>query len=1211
MLSNVLKDFAVRMSQMIRQFGSGTKKKPKKNQQKSGHGQKGNFGSKGRGRNVQNCNWSVVNGHRIGNTGCRNAQRVKDVQDRETLQKLSSWRVIAQERSGRGQKCSSVQGPSVVWRDCIKSLNENHRAELVDRVGSVIVCNLAALTHVKDCVGARSSRTALDCDSQGQRSQKSCHQSNRLLRREKERMVRDSVREQRQVVRLLAAAVSPSCGGTQQGQPATSRNLRVLKDVVVELSSGSGIFGNFKNTGMPQRHWTSIASAKTTESREGGARESAIDRTPDDGVLLVVPIRISGKIFKALVDSGATRNFISPSCVTCTGLTGKRSDTFLELGNGQRVLSRGYVPDVLVTIAGHTSKEDLTITTLLHEVDVVLGMTWLKSVRPLIDWGSGEIYIPDSVSTSLIMGDWLKAAIKVGQVKVLSSQKDLEDLKNEDVRAGLRIIKTPQFWQPIKLQNKKLWTISSTGGSSYCAFFRDINDDDCQKNEEETTDKLLVKRLCNNAALPKRGTEGAAGYDISSAQEIVIPAKGKAVVKTGLSISFPPGMYARIAPRSGLAVKKFIDVGAGVVDSDYRGEIGVVLFNHSDSDFQVRQGDRIAQLILEKNAVPIVQEVQELGDTERGDGGYGSTGIGKQSSSKKENQSVSRQPVSVEFSVNSQDPEQSVRIQVVPIAQKPSRVHLLKRLSGSKKPHVLTKSDASRHRDLVSVKRMKKLAKQGVPMFLAIVRQREIVQEAPRRKGRNFRSTLCNVSAQGQTEGSKRKVMKQYGPKKDFISVQEREQQIMAAVPSEYHQDLQELVSEFRDVFPETLPKGRPLKRDVEHEIQIEEGSKPPSRPPYKLGPAEQDELEVQIKDLLSQGFIRPSSSPYGAPVLFVPKKDGRWRMCVDYRALNKATIKDKFPLPRIDTLLDRLGNARVFSKLDLASGYHQIAMAETSIDKTAFRTNIGHWEFLVMPFGLCNAPATFQRLMNRVFKDELNSFILVYLDDILIFSRSIEEHWGHLRRALTRLREAKLYGRLHKCEFLKDRVDYLGFEIFSEGVHASPDKVKAVVEWPRPQSVHDVRSFLGLASYYRKFIRGFSQIARPLTDVTKADGWQWSDDQEKSFLQLKAALATAPVLCLPNFDRQFVVTTDASDVAVGAILEQDFGNGLQLVAFASQKLNGAEIRYSAYERELLGIVWALSQWRHYFQSGHSVIVRTDHSPLRYLPSQAAVNTRV
>ena len=198
------------------------------------------------------------------------------------------------------------------------------------------------------------------------------------------------------------------------------------------------------------------------------------------------------------------------------------------------------------------------------------------------------------------------------------------------------------------------------------------------------------------------------------------------------------------------------------------------------------------------------------------------------------------------------------------------------------------------------------------------------------------------------------------------------------------------------------------------------------------------------------------------------------------------------------------------------------------------------------MPFGLCNAPATFQRLMNRVFTAEINNFILVYLDDILIFSNSLEEHWDHLRTALERLREAKLYGRIHKCEFLKTRVDYLGYEVSSEGVHASPEKVKAIVEWPKPQSSHDVRSFLGLASYYQRFIHGFSQISGPLTELTKSKAkWRWEKDQERIFLAINITLATAPVLRLPDFDHQFIVMTDASDVAIGAILQQDVGMGL------------------------------------------------------------------
>ena len=306
------------------------------------------------------------------------------------------------------------------------------------------------------------------------------------------------------------------------------------------------------------------------------------------------------------------------------------------------------------------------------------------------------------------------------------------------------------------------------------------------------------------------------------------------------------------------------------------------------------------------------------------------------------------------------------------------------------------------------------------------------------------------------------------------------------------------------------------------------------------------------------------------------------------------------------------MGQAKVFTKLDLAQGYHQIAMSDDSVDKTAFCTHMGQWEFIVMPFGLCNAPSTFQRLMNKVFAKEINSFILVYLDDILVYSRSVEEHWDHLRRALEKLRQAKLYGRLHKCEFLKDKVDYLGFEVSANGVNASPEKVKAILDWPRPQTVHDIRSFLGLASYYRKFIRGFSQIAKPLTDLTREKKtWCWGDAEGNSFTALKVAMATAPVLRLPDFEKQFVVTTDASDVAVGAILEQDFGSGLQPIAFASRKLNATEIRYSAYERELLGIVWAIGQWKHYFQSPHPIVIQTDHAPLRHLPNQTSVNSRV
>ena len=264
--------------------------------------------------------------------------------------------------------------------------------------------------------------------------------------------------------------------------------------------------------------------------------------------------------------------------------------------------------------------------------------------------------------------------------------------------------------------------------------------------------------------------------------------------------------------------------------------------------------------------------------------------------------------------------------------------------------------------------------------------------------------------------------------------------------------------------------------------------------------------------------------------------------MCIDYRALNKQTVKDRCPLPRIDDLIDRLGKAKHFASLDLASGYHQIGMKDAAIDQTAFQTQRGQFEFLVMPFGVTNAPTTFQRLMNIIFKDEVDAFFSLELDDILVFSSTDAEHLQHVRIAMEKLGKAKLYARLQISEFFKSRVEYLGLDVSAQGVQSSPEKIRAVVEWPTPENVRDVRSFLGLAGFYRRFVRRFSQKARPLTHLTKdKTPWKWESAQEEAFNSLKRSLVTAPVLHMPDFDRCFVLTTDASLVAVGAILEQEF----------------------------------------------------------------------
>ena len=284
---------------------------------------------------------------------------------------------------------------------------------------------------------------------------------------------------------------------------------------------------------------------------------------------------------------------------------------------------------------------------------------------------------------------------------------------------------------------------------------------------------------------------------------------------------------------------------------------------------------------------------------------------------------------------------------------------------------------------------------------------------------------------------------------------------------------------EYDDVFPDDLPVGLP-ERQVKHRIKLLPGTTPPSRPAYRTSPADAIELKKQLDDLISHGFVVPSTSPFGAPVLFVKKKDGSMRMCVDYRALNKQTERDMSGLPRMDELFDRILGAKVFTKLDLRSGYHQIPLHPDDAHKTAFNTRYGHFQFTVLPFGLTNAPATFSNLMQSIFHPYLDQFVVVFLDDILIYSKNVEEHQEHLKKVLDILRREKLYAKKSKCEFFQSKVHFLGHIISEEGLAVDPEKVKAIVEWPECKNVDEVRSFLGLAGFYRTFISKFSDKALP-----------------------------------------------------------------------------------------------------------------------------------
>jgi hypothetical protein len=425
----------------------------------------------------------------------------------------------------------------------------------------------------------------------------------------------------------------------------------------------------------------------------------------------------------------------------------------------------------------------------------------------------------------------------------------------------------------------------------------------------------------------------------------------------------------------------------------------------------------------------------------------------------------------------------------------------------------------------------------------------------------------------------------------------------------------------FSDVFDPRNARQMPPHRETDHAITLKPGQDPPYRRTYQLSLAEQRALDEFVSDALEKGIIRESISPAGAPILFVPKKDGTLRLCVDYRGLNDITIKNRYPLPLIGELLDRLNGAKVFSKLDLKDAYYRIRIREGDEWKTAFRTKYGHFEFLVMPMGLTNAPATFQSYINRALRGYVDDFCVVYLDDILIFSRTPEEHQHHLELVLERLRQAELYANVKKCSFFRDELEFLGFIINQDGVKMDPSRVEAIREWKNnpPQTYRDIQVFLGFCNFYRRFIFGFSRIAKPLHDLLKGMkngrkpgriSTDWQEPQEQAYHRLIDAFTTAPVLRHYEPSRSIRLETDASEHALAGILSQSFEDGWHPIAYFSRKFSGAELLYPVYDKELMAIVMSFRHWRHYLEGAQDVEVFSDHENLKRFMSQTSLNGR-
>lgn len=428
------------------------------------------------------------------------------------------------------------------------------------------------------------------------------------------------------------------------------------------------------------------------------------------------------------------------------------------------------------------------------------------------------------------------------------------------------------------------------------------------------------------------------------------------------------------------------------------------------------------------------------------------------------------------------------------------------------------------------------------------------------------------------------------------------------------HPGLIALLNEFKDVAPEKLAAfdpTAPWPGGIRHQIELVPDAKPHAAPLRRYSPIEDAEIRRVIDEHMAAGRIRESTSPWGAMVLLARKKDGTLRFCVDYRMLNNKTVKNRYALPLADDCFDRARGARIFSKLDLHSGFWQIPLDPASAAMTAFRTRFGHYEYTVLPMGLCNAPGTFMHVMNSVFRKQLDRFLLVFLDDIFVFSSSEEEHLAHLREVLEVLRANRLYLKPSKCEWMESEVEFLGHRIGREGLSVDPHKVDAVRQWPTPTSVTEVRSFLGLAGYYRRFLENYSRVALPLTELTKDEvEWRWNADEQNSFDRLKTMLSSAPVLQLADPSLPYVIHCDASGFAIGACLMQDHGQGLQPVSYISAKMKPAETRYAPHEQELLALVYACKSWRHYLHNGQPFKVMSDHQSLRFFTTQPLLSSR-
>jgi len=480
-------------------------------------------------------------------------------------------------------------------------------------------------------------------------------------------------------------------------------------------------------------------------------------------------------------------------------------------------------------------------------------------------------------------------------------------------------------------------------------------------------------------------------------------------------------------------------------------------------------------------------------------------------------------------------------------------------------------------------------------------------------KGRNLNFPRCQhgLKVELMTFGAMKRLERKKRGTVMMAVVAERDLLVATAdrewqLPDEY--------AEYKDLFEEPKEGAKlPEHKPWDHRIPLKEGKEPGPQPIYKISQEELIALRTYLETEEALGRIRKSQSPARYPILFVPKKDGTLRLCVDYRKLNDITIKNSYTLPLIQEIQDRTQGAKIFTTIDLREAYYKVRMAKGEEWKTTFGTRFGHYEYTVMPFGLTGAPATFQALINDVLRENLDRFCTAYLDDILIYSQNEKEHRQHVRWVLNQLRKAALPIKGEKCEFHKTEVEFLGYIISDKGIRMDQRKVQAILEWPAPTNVKETQSFLGFANFYRRFIRGYSGIVKPLTDLTRDEmPWEWGLEQQKAFQEIKKRFQEEPVLLQFDPAKKIKVETDASDYAMGMVLCQEDESGRwHPVAFYSRKMNPTEENYPVHDKELMAIVEAFKEWRHYLQGPKfTVEVLSDHKNLTYFTTTKQLNRR-